>query len=70
MFVAVNPDIDLNHLKNSFGASNELIKSISKNYKPKLSKDKKITGALEKEVQLLASCTYDNQSEWGKEASF
>ncbi|KAI3469711.1 hypothetical protein Pfo_026374 [Paulownia fortunei] len=66
----IKNDIDFNQLKKSFGSSNELIKSIYKNYKPHLSKDRKITSALEKEVQLLASCTYDSQSEWGKEVGF
>ncbi|KAI3469709.1 hypothetical protein Pfo_026372 [Paulownia fortunei] len=66
----IKNDVDFNHLKTSFGSSNELMKSIYKNYKPYLSKDRKITSSLEKEVQLLASCTYDNQSEWGKEVGF
>ncbi|KAL3626391.1 hypothetical protein CASFOL_029940 [Castilleja foliolosa] len=63
-------DIDLNHMKKSFGPSNELIKSISKTDKPNLVDNRKITSTLEKEVQLLASCTYDNQSEWGKQVGF
>ncbi|CAA0828255.1 Cellulose synthase-like protein G2 [Striga hermonthica] len=66
-------DFNVNDMKISFGPSNELIKSISayKNYKPAPSKDrKKISGALEKEVQLVASCTYDSHSEWGKEVGF
>ncbi|KAG8370356.1 hypothetical protein BUALT_Bualt14G0108400 [Buddleja alternifolia] len=64
----ITSDVDLNQLRKSFGPSNELIKSIYKNYKPELLTDGKLSGALRKEVQLLASCDYDNQSEWGKEA--
>ncbi|KAK6138733.1 hypothetical protein DH2020_027526 [Rehmannia glutinosa] len=66
----IKNDIDISHLKKSFGSSNELIKSIYKNYQPHLPKDRKITDALEKEVQLLASSTYDSQSEWGKQVGF
>ncbi|KAK6121545.1 hypothetical protein DH2020_044713 [Rehmannia glutinosa] len=66
----IKNDIDINNMKKSYGSSNELIKSINETYKQYLLKDKKINGALEKEVhQLLASCTYDNHSDWGKEAS-
>ncbi|XP_011091168.1 cellulose synthase-like protein E1 [Sesamum indicum] len=66
----IKNDIDLNHLKKSFGSSNELIRSISKNYEPHLSKDRKLTDAQAKEVERLASCNYDGQSEWGKEVGF
>ncbi|KAL0348966.1 UNVERIFIED_CONTAM: Cellulose synthase-like protein E1 [Sesamum angustifolium] len=62
-------DIDLNHLKKSFGSSKELIRSISKNYKLHLSKDRKLTDSQANEVECLASCDYDGQSEWGKEAT-
>jgi hypothetical protein len=59
-------DIDLEELKQSFGSSNELIKSIRGNYKPNV-----INGqhGLLKETQLLASCTYENDTKWGKKAS-
>ncbi|KAL0414374.1 UNVERIFIED_CONTAM: Cellulose synthase-like protein G1 [Sesamum radiatum] len=66
----IKNDIDLNHLKKSFGSSNELIRSISKNYKPRLSKDRKLTDAQAKEVEHLASCDYDGRSEWGKMGSW
>ncbi|KAK4425542.1 Cellulose synthase-like protein G1 [Sesamum alatum] len=66
----VKNDIDLNHLKKSFGSSNELIRSISMNYKPHLPKERKLTDAQAKEVKRLASCDYDSQSEWGKEVGF
>ncbi|GFP95892.1 cellulose synthase-like protein e6 [Phtheirospermum japonicum] len=66
-----NPDFNFDEMKKSFGSSNELLKSIHKNYGPRdLPKDMKITGALEKEFQLVASCTYDSHSQWGKQVGF
>ncbi|KAK4405838.1 Cellulose synthase-like protein E1 [Sesamum angolense] len=44
---------DLNHLKKSFGSSNELIRSISKNYKLHLSKDRKLTDSQANEVGFI-----------------
>ncbi|KAK4492236.1 hypothetical protein RD792_003037 [Penstemon davidsonii] len=35
-------DVDLNHLKKSFGSSNEFIKSIYKSYKPNVSRGEKV----------------------------
>ncbi|CAA0817452.1 Cellulose synthase-like protein G1 [Striga hermonthica] len=62
-------DADLNQLKKFFGSSNELIKSTYKGYRPNVSRDDgKISDALQKEIQWLASSTYDNGSEWGLEA--
>ncbi|KAL0388466.1 UNVERIFIED_CONTAM: Cellulose synthase-like protein G1 [Sesamum radiatum] len=61
----IKNDIDLNHLKKSFGSSNELIKSISKNCELHLS-NRRLTDAQAKEVERLASCDYDGQSEWGR----
>ncbi|KAL0376735.1 UNVERIFIED_CONTAM: Cellulose synthase-like protein G1 [Sesamum calycinum] len=65
----IKNDIDLNHLKKSFGSSNELIKSISKNCELHLS-NRRLTDAQAKEVERLASCDYDGQSEWGKMGSW
>ncbi|KAK4405839.1 Cellulose synthase-like protein G2 [Sesamum angolense] len=65
----IQKEIDLNQLKKSFGSSNEFIKSIFKNYKPLLPEDRKPSAALQKELQLLASCTYDNGTQWEKEAN-
>ncbi|KAL0457058.1 UNVERIFIED_CONTAM: Cellulose synthase-like protein G2 [Sesamum latifolium] len=66
----IRNDIDLNQLKKSFGSSNELIQLISMNHKPHVPKDRKLTDAQAKEVELLASCDYEDQSEWGKQASW
>lgn len=62
-------DVDLNQLKKSFGSSNEFIKSIYKDYKPSTSREEKVSDALQKEIQLLASCSYDTDTEWGTKAS-
>ncbi|KAB1219131.1 Cellulose synthase-like protein E6 [Morella rubra] len=60
-------DTDLKELKQSFGSSNELIKSLRQNFKPNAINDQHI---LRQETQLLASCTYENDTKWGKEARF
>ncbi|GER25504.1 cellulose synthase [Striga asiatica] len=57
--------IDVNQMKKSCGASNEFIKSVNRNYRPQLPEDRKPSEALEKELQLVASCTYDNDTKWG-----
>lgn len=60
----------MNQLKKIFGSSNEFIKSTYKTYKHNVSRDDgKISDELQKEIQLLASSTYDNGSDWGTEAS-
>ncbi|KAL6522729.1 hypothetical protein OROHE_016576 [Orobanche hederae] len=48
-------DIDLHQLKMSFGSSNEIIKSINRSYNPQFPEDRKPSGALEKEPQLVSS---------------
>ncbi|GER56159.1 cellulose synthase-like protein [Striga asiatica] len=58
-------DIDINQMKESFGPSNEFIKSINRNYSPQLPENRKPSETLEKELQLVASCTYDNDTKWG-----
>ncbi|KAI3469712.1 hypothetical protein Pfo_026375 [Paulownia fortunei] len=63
-------DIDLNQLKKSCGSSNEFIKSIYESHRQQLPEDRKPSVALEKELQLLASCTYDNDTEWGEEVGY
>ncbi|VFQ63315.1 unnamed protein product [Cuscuta campestris] len=62
----------LNELKELFGSSNEFIEAARhKNcYKPKLAEDRKPSGALQKELQLLASSTYDAGTQWGKQVGF
>ncbi|KAK4405845.1 Cellulose synthase-like protein E1 [Sesamum angolense] len=66
----IQKDIHLKQLKKSFGSSNEFIRSMYKNYKTHLPEGRRNpAGALQNELQLLSSCTYDNDTEWGKEAS-
>ncbi|KAK4425535.1 Cellulose synthase-like protein G2 [Sesamum alatum] len=64
-------DVDLVQLHKCFGTSNEFIKSIYRNYKPNYPNERKFSDdALQKELQLLASCSYDNDTKWGKEVGF
>ncbi|XP_051129962.1 cellulose synthase-like protein G2 [Andrographis paniculata] len=63
-------DVDVSELKKSFGASNEFIKSLLPNFTPLLAEDRKPSPTLEKELQLVASCTYDSDSEWGDEIGY
>ncbi|KAL0414372.1 UNVERIFIED_CONTAM: Cellulose synthase-like protein B4 [Sesamum radiatum] len=65
----IEKEADLNQLKKIFGSSNEFIKSLYKSYKPQLPENRKLSSELQKELQLLASCTYDNGTDWGEEAS-
>ncbi|VFQ63316.1 unnamed protein product [Cuscuta campestris] len=64
--------VDLNELKELFGSSNEFIEAaLHKScYKPKLAEDRKPSDALQKELQLLASSTYDTGTQWGKQIGF
>lgn len=59
-------DMDLEELKQSFGSSNELIKSVRRIYEPNLMEDQ---DSLQKVTQLLASCSYETNTKWGKEAT-
>ncbi|KAL7144914.1 hypothetical protein ABFS83_07G043000 [Erythranthe nasuta] len=64
-------DVDLHRVKKYFGSSDEFFKSIFRNYKPSYSNDKKfLDNSLQKELHLLASCSYDNDTKWGKEVGF
>lgn len=65
----LHPDVGISQLKKSFGASNEFIKSVSGDYKPNVWGHGEVSDALQKEIQLVASCTYCDDSEWGIEAS-
>ncbi|KAL0414367.1 UNVERIFIED_CONTAM: Cellulose synthase-like protein E1 [Sesamum radiatum] len=60
-------DVDLVKLKKCFGSSDEFIKTMNiyykQNYRTKL---KFRENKVQKELQLLASCSYDNDTKWGK----
>ncbi|KAG7996831.1 hypothetical protein I3843_01G181200 [Carya illinoinensis] len=60
-------DMDLEELKQSFGSSNELIKSVRRIYESNLMDDQ---DGLQKVTQLLASCSYETDTKWGKEVGF
>ncbi|XP_021804767.1 cellulose synthase-like protein E1 [Prunus avium] len=55
-------------LRQSFGPSNEFIKSLHQNKKPDMLIHRK--KALLNEAQLLASCAFENGTEWGEEVGF
>ena len=57
--------IDLMALKRSFGESNEFIKILRQDYNPTLLNGGESSSMLLKEVKILASCSYENQTIWG-----
>ncbi|KAI8010356.1 Cellulose synthase-like protein G2 [Camellia lanceoleosa] len=61
-------DVDIIKLKESFGSSNDFIKSLGRHYKPNHSDV--WSKMLVKETQILASCAYENQTKWGQEVGF
>ncbi|KAG5560301.1 hypothetical protein RHGRI_003557 [Rhododendron griersonianum] len=61
-------DVDIMELKQYFGPSIEFIKSFGRHYKPK-DHQHSSSVILMKETQFLASCAYENETKWGKEAS-
>ncbi|XP_034686472.1 cellulose synthase-like protein G2 [Vitis riparia] len=67
----IQDDIDILKLRESFGPSNEFIRSLGQNYKPSVSEDGNSLSTIHlQETQLLASCSYENQTMWGKEVGF
>ncbi|KAF5736769.1 Cellulose synthase like G2 [Tripterygium wilfordii] len=62
---------DLAELRISFGSSNEFIKSVHQDYKPRISNSEELPSpVLQKETKVLCSCTYENHTKWGKEVGF
>lgn len=57
------PYINLKELKESFGSSNEFIKSLHQ-------KNNENFDELLQETKLLSSCGYENDTKWGKEVGF
>ncbi|KAL1535718.1 cellulose synthase-like protein G3 [Salvia divinorum] len=67
----LQPNANPNQVKEYYGSSNDFIKSISKIYRPNYPTNALLTDeALKKEVQLLASCSYDNGTKWGQEVGY
>lgn len=60
---------DLRELKNSFGPSNEFIKSLRQDYKPNVNNDGEFSNMFLEEAKVLSSCSYEDNTAWGKEAS-
>ncbi|KAF5950718.1 hypothetical protein HYC85_012711 [Camellia sinensis] len=60
-------DVDIMKSKQYFGSSKDFIKSLGRHYKPNHSDF--LNAMLFKETQILASCAYENQTKWGKEAN-
>ncbi|EEF33092.1 transferase, putative [Ricinus communis] len=60
---------ELEKLRKSFGTSNEFIKSLKPDYKPSSMRRKRDSSLLQ-EMEALASCTYENDTEWGKVVGF
>ncbi|TXG72245.1 hypothetical protein EZV62_000824 [Acer yangbiense] len=66
---SIHKGVDFTELKNYFGTSNELLKSLRVDYKPSIDSIDSSSTLLQ-EAKVLASCAYENNSKWGEEASF
>ncbi|XP_044498449.1 cellulose synthase-like protein G2 [Mangifera indica] len=63
--------LDLIDLKNSFGQSNEFLKSLRTDHKPSIDYDSDISSSkFLQETRVLASCAYEENSKWGEEVGF
>ncbi|KAL9410801.1 hypothetical protein AB3S75_044555 [Citrus x aurantiifolia] len=67
--VSMQEGIDLTELKNSFGPSNEFLKSLRQNSKPSRY-DNDSSSTLLQESKFLASCAYESNSKWGEKVGF
>ncbi|GMJ01946.1 cellulose synthase like G2, ARABIDOPSIS THALIANA CELLULOSE SYNTHASE LIKE G2 [Hibiscus trionum] len=63
----VREDTDFTLLKQYLGPSNELVKSLNSSNN---NNNTDITSRLLEETRLLASCKYENESQWGKQVGF
>ncbi|KAK0608521.1 hypothetical protein LWI29_031895 [Acer saccharum] len=66
---SIHKGVDLTELKNYFGTSNELLKSLRVDYRRSIDGIDSSSTLLQ-EAKVLASCAYENNSKWGEEASF
>lgn len=62
-------DSDLSALKQAFGPSNEFIMSLKNNKQHNIMCSGTSSSILQEEAQFLASCTYEKETQWGKQAS-
>ncbi|TYI12202.1 hypothetical protein ES332_A09G261000v1 [Gossypium tomentosum] len=61
---------DLMALKRSFGPSNDFIKTLVEDYKPCFIKDGESSRMLLEHANVLASCSYEDQTTWGTKVGF
>ncbi|KAG4185356.1 hypothetical protein ERO13_A09G224000v2 [Gossypium hirsutum] len=60
---------ELMALKRSFGPSNDFIKTLVEDYKPGFIHDGESSRMLLEKANVLASCSYENQTSWGSKVS-
>ncbi|TYG55340.1 hypothetical protein ES288_D09G265000v1 [Gossypium darwinii] len=61
---------DLMALKRSFGPSNDFIKTLVEDYKPCFIEDGESSRMLLEHANVLASCSYEDQTTWGTKVGF
>ncbi|KAL8263572.1 hypothetical protein R6Q59_021702 [Mikania micrantha] len=66
----MHEDINLEELKQCFGSSNELLRSLYKKYDAKLQDYEKNLFQSLQETKHLVSCDYENGTKWGNEVGF
>ncbi|KAJ0034611.1 hypothetical protein Pint_24642 [Pistacia integerrima] len=67
--ISLQKGLDLIDLKNSFGQSNEFLKSLRADHKSSIDDGSDSSSKLLPETKVLASCAYEENSKWGEEAS-
>ncbi|KAK9288227.1 hypothetical protein L1049_016676 [Liquidambar formosana] len=69
--IATQKVMDLIQLQQSFGSSNEFIKSLHQGYQQNVINKGDLSGSIfQKEAQFLASCGYEKNTGWGKQIGF
>ncbi|XP_057959552.1 cellulose synthase-like protein G3 [Malania oleifera] len=61
---------DIHQLKESFGSSNDFIKSIRQGHQGFIMDTRNSSNAMLREAVYLASCTYEKQTRWGEQIGF
>ncbi|KAB2067602.1 hypothetical protein ES319_A09G238800v1 [Gossypium barbadense] len=65
-----NKQQDYMALKRLFGPSNDFIKTLVEDYKPRFIKDGESSRMSLENANILASCSYENQTVWGSKVGF
>ncbi|KAK9288317.1 hypothetical protein L1049_016768 [Liquidambar formosana] len=69
--IATQKVMDLIQLQQSFGSSNEFIKSLHQRYQQNVINKGDLSGNIfRKQAELLASCSYEKNTQWGKQIGF